>query len=105
MAYAERKVRWWDWLLSPPPMIALLLLMDELVPYLVSDPYLERWILRYARYGVYLITVLWCLSWWRRFGWKTPLPERLTAFWVAAMLVALVVYVAIFELLRFFHGP
>jgi hypothetical protein len=98
------KVKWWDWLFSPPPAIVFLLLVDTLVQYLASDPCLEQQMRRYTGYIFCLVTVLWSLSWWKRFGWKAPLPGKLTAFWIAVMLVWVFTYVVVLELVGLFHG-
>jgi hypothetical protein len=104
MAREERDIRWWDWLFSPPPAIVFLLLVDELVSHFVSDPCFERRIMRHTGYIFLLVMLLWSLSWWKRFGWKAPLPGKLTAFWIAVMLVVFFIYVVVLQLSHFFHG-
>lgn len=104
MVHKKADVAWWDWLFSPPPMVVFLLLVDEFTSYLVGDPRLRLQVARYVGYIIYLIMVMWSISWWRRFGWKATLPGTLTGFWLAVMLVGFTVYIIILHLFEYLRG-
>ena len=87
------KLKWWDWVLSPPPVAAFYVGV-WLVTYFVAirDPWLEGEIREYGGYACLLVVVAWGLFSVRRLGWSKCLPFKLCRFWLLIIIAEYVVW-------------